>query len=305
MTVSEHPRPIHWAMLAFLCISWGLAFYLIAVGLESFPPLTVVNIRLLVGAVVLAGLMRWQGHRLPREPAWWIRFALLSLVGNLVPFLLITWGETRISSSQAGLLMALMPISTMVMAHYFISHEPLTARRLLGVLMGFAGVVVLMGGEGLTTSGNGQLLAQLAVLAASLSYAANSVYTKRIPPINTLVVATGSLVTGALMLLPFTLALEQPWRIHPAAGSLLAVIMLGVFSTGLATWVYFKVVADCGPGFLSVINYIIPAVAFAAGVVLLGEPASSSQVLGLIAICSGIAMTQQRKPPRTTSASGS
>ena len=132
-------------MLAFLCLFWGLAFYLIAVGLEAFPPLTIVNIRLLVGALVLGGLMRWQGHRLPTQPRWWLRFALLSLVGNLIPFLLIAWSETRISSAQAGLLMALMPISTMVMAHFFIEHEPLTAGRLAGVLLGFLGVVVLIG----------------------------------------------------------------------------------------------------------------------------------------------------------------
>jgi drug/metabolite transporter (DMT)-like permease len=303
MTAPRHPRPRHWAMLAFLCAFWGLAFFLIAVGLESFQPLTVVNIRLFVGAAVLYALMRWQGHRLPVAPAWWRRFALLSLVGNLVPFILIAWGETRISSSQAGLLMALMPISTMVMAHFFISHEPLTPRRMAGVLLGFAGVLVLIGGDSLTGIGGAQLIAQLAVVAASLSYAANSVYTKRIPPINTLVVATGSLIAGTLMLLPWTLIIEQPWHLSPAANSVLATVLLGVFSTGLATWVFFKVVADCGPGFLSIINYIIPAVAFAAGVLLLGEPAQPSQFLGLIAICGGITMTQSRNPVRADAGS--
>ncbi len=282
-------------MLAFLCLFWGLAFYLIAVGLDSFPPLTIVNIRLLVGALVLGGLMRWQGHRLPTQPRWWLRFALLSLVGNLIPFLLIAWSETRISSAQAGLLMALMPISTMVMAHFFIEHEPLTTDRLAGVVLGFLGVVVLIGGEGLSGLGGGQMLAQFCVLTASLAYAANSVYTKRIPPISTLVVATGSLLAGALMLLPITLLIDRPWQLDPASSPLLAVVVLGVFSTGLATWVYFKVVADCGPGFLSIINYIIPAVAFAAGVLLLGEPAHPSQFFGLLAICAGIAMTQRRQ----------
>ena len=283
-------------MLGFLCLGWGFAFYLIAVGLESFPPITVVNIRLLVGALVLGGLMYWQGHRLPRDGRWWLRFALLSLIGNLVPFLLIAWSETRISSAQAGLLMALMPISTMVMAHFFVEHEPLTPRRLAGVLLGFAGVVILIGGEGIPGTAGGELMAQSAVLLASLAYATNTVYTKRIPPINTLVVATGSLVAGAVLLLPLTLAVDTPWRIDTAPAPVLAVLLLGVISTGAATWVYFKVVADCGPGFLSIINYIIPAIAFAAGVLLLGEPAHPSQFLGLVAICAGIAMTRQPRP---------
>ena len=177
-------------MLAYLSLFWGLAFYLIAVALRGFPPLTVVWLRLLVGAGVLYMIMRWQGGRLPMEGAWWIRFVLLSLCGNLLPFSLISWGQTRITSGQAGLLMALMPISTVLLAHFYVAHEQLTSRRLLGIGLGFIGVAVLVGTEALREFGGAQLLGQLAVLAATLSYAVNSVYTKRLPPINTLVVST-------------------------------------------------------------------------------------------------------------------
>ena len=282
-------------MLAYLSVSWGLAFYLIAVALRGFGPLTVVLLRLMVGALVLYPIMRWQGGRLPAEPNWWIRFVLLSACGNLLPFSLITWSETRISSGQAGLLMALMPISTVLLAHVFIPHEQLTRRRLLGVGVGFAGVAVLVGAEALSEFGGAQLLAQLAVLVATLSYAVNAVYTKRLPPIDTLVVATGSLIAGTVMLLPVVLVLEQPWLAHAQLDAWLAAIALGVFATGLATWVYFKVVSDCGPGFLSVINYLIPAIAFAAGVVFLGEAARPSQFVGLLVICAGIALSQPRR----------
>ena len=139
------------------------------------------------------------------------------------------------------------------------------------------------------------MLAQLAVLVATLSYAVNAVYTKRLPPIDTLVVATGSLIAGTVMLLPVVLVLEQPWLAHAQLDAWLAAIALGVFATGLATWVYFKVVSDCGPGFLSVINYLIPAIAFAAGVVFLGEAARPSQFVGLLVICAGIALSQPRR----------
>jgi drug/metabolite transporter (DMT)-like permease len=282
-------------MLAYLSVSWGLAFYLIAVALRGFGPLTVVLLRLLVGALVLYPIMRWQGGRLPAELHWWVRFALLSACGNLLPFSLITWSETRISSGQAGLLMALMPISTVLLAHVFVAHEQLTRRRLLGIGLGFAGVTVLVGAEALSEFGGAQLLAQLAVLVATLSYAVNAVYTKRLPHIDTLVVATGSLIAGTLMLLPVALVLEQPWLTRAPIDAWLAAIALGVFATGLATWVYFKVVSDCGPGFLSVINYLIPAIAFAAGVVFLGEAARPSQFVGLLVICAGIALSQPRR----------
>jgi drug/metabolite transporter (DMT)-like permease len=292
----QRPRLIHWTMLGFLSVAWGFAFYLIAVGLESFAPLTVVNIRLIVGAITLYIIMRWQGHSLPPPGPWWARFAILAITGNLIPFTLISWGETRISSAQAGLLMALMPISTMVLSHFFVHDDALTPRRLAGVLLGFLGVLVLVGGNTLAGLGSGTLIAQIAVLIATLAYAVNSVYTKRIPAINTLVVATGSLIIGSLMLLPFTLYIDQPVLLNSSMPSLLATGLLGVVSTGLATWVYFRVVTDCGPAFLSIINYIIPAIALAAGVIFLGEPAAPSQFLGLVFVLIGIAMTQNRGP---------
>jgi drug/metabolite transporter (DMT)-like permease len=292
----QTPRLTHWAMLGFLSLAWGFAFYLIALGLETFAPLTVVNIRLIVGALVLYIIMRYQGHTLPPMGRWWARFALLALTGNLIPFILITWAETRISSAQAGLLMALMPISTMVLAHFFVQDEAFTARRLAGVVLGFLGVIVLVGGEALGGIGGGALTAQLAVLLATTAYACNAVYTKRLPAFHTLVVATGSLIIGSLMLLPFTLYLEQPTLQDVSGQALLATLVLGVVSTGMATWVYFRVVSDCGPGFLSIINYIIPAIAFAAGVLFLGESAAPSQFLGLLLILFGIAMTQNRNP---------
>ena len=288
----QAPRPIHWLMISFLSLAWGFAFYLIAVGLESFSPLTVVNIRLAVGALTLYLIMHWQGYSLPRSVHWWRRFCLLAITGNLIPFSMISWAETRISSAQAGLLMALMPISTLLLAHFFVHNDTLTPRRLVGIALGFLGVLVLIGGDALAGIGGKALTAQLAVLVATLAYAGNAVYTKSIPSINTLVVATGSLIIGTLILLPFTLAIEQP-QIHTAsAKSLLATLTLGVISTGLATWVYFRVVTDCGPTFLSIINYIIPAIAFAAGVLFLGEPAAPSQFVGLIVILLGIALTQ-------------
>lgn len=287
-------------MLAFLSLFWGFAFYLIAVGLESFAPLTVVNVRLAVGAATLYLVMRYYGYTLPRESVWWWRFLLLSFLGNLLPFTLISWAETRISSAQAGLLMALMPITTMVLAHFFVHGDSLTPRRIAGVVLGLVGVIVLIGGDVLSGIGAGHLIAQLAVLLSTFAYAVNSIYTKRIPASNTLVVATGSLILGTLVLLPFTMIIDRPWTLDPQIHAVLAVVMLGVFSTGLATWVYFKVVSDCGPSFLSIINYVIPVLAFAAGVALLNEPAQPSQFLGLVAICIGIALTQNRSP-RTAS----
>jgi drug/metabolite transporter (DMT)-like permease len=285
-------------MLGYLCLAWGFAFLLIAIALPSFPPLTLVALRLGLGALILYLIMRWQGLALPTDRRWWLHFSLLSILGNLIPFTLISWAEVHITSGQAGLLMALMPISTMVLAHFFVAHEQLTPRRVLGIMAGFAGVVVLVGGDALAGLGGTSLVAQLAVIAATFAYAVNSVYTKRLPPINGLVAATGSLIVGTLIMLPFSVVLEQAWLLQPSAGAWLAAIALGLLSTGLATWVYFIVVSDCGPGFLSLCNYIIPALSFAAGALLLAEPVSGWQFLGLVVICGGIAVSQPRQTSR-------
>lgn len=282
-------------MLGYLSLAWGFAFLLIAVGLQSFPPLTLVTLRLFLGALMLYIIMRRQGLALPTDTRWWLYFAVLSVTGNLIPFTLISWAEVHIASGQAGLLMALMPISTMLLAHFFVAHEQVTPARLLGVIAGFAGVAVMVGADALGGLGGVRLIAQLAVITATFSYAVNSIFAKRLPPLNGLVVATGSLIAGTLLLLPFSLFIDQPWQLQTSLGPWLATIVLGLFSTGLATWIYFIVVSDCGPSFMSMINYIIPALSFAAGALLLGESVNAWQFVGLAAICCGIALSQRRR----------
>jgi len=290
----KQPRLHHWLLIAVLALVWGFAFYLIALALRSFPPITLVALRLIIGAIVLTVIMRWQGLSLPREPIWWWYFSLLALQGNLIPFSLIAWAETTIPSSQAGLIMALMPITTMVLAHYFVAHEKLTSRRAFGVILGFSGVVILMGSQATSGLGNSGLMAQLACVLATFAYAVNAVYIKRLPTMNGLVVGAGSLIAGSLIFIPVALVVDQPWTLTVSGDSVLAIFALGLLATGLATWVYFVVVNDCGPNFISIINYIIPAISFAAGVVLLGEPAELSKFAGLLLVCLGIAISQPR-----------
>jgi drug/metabolite transporter (DMT)-like permease len=193
------------------------------------------------------------------------------------------------------LIMALMPITTMVLAHYFVSGERLTPKRAVGVLLGFFGVLVLMGAQILDGIGGDSLLPQFACVLATLSYAVNSVYVKRIPKINGLVAGVGTLIAGSFIMGPVALVVDQPWTLEVSLTSWMATVALGGVATGLATWIFFYVINDCGPNFLSIINYIIPAISFAAGVVLLSEPASLAQLSGLMLICLGIAISQPRK----------
>lgn len=285
---------LDWVLLLYLSLAWGLAFLLIALALPSFPPLTLVAVRLSLGALTLYIIMRATGLRLPNNRDWWQRFAALAVLGNVIPFSLISWGELYISSSLAGILMALMPINVMVLAHFFLASEPMSVRKVIGFVLGFIGVLVLVGAEALANLGGDAFWAQMAVIAATLFYAVNSIYTKRLPKLPVLVAGTGTLVAGSLMLWPVALLVDHPWTLDINWLPLGAVIILGIFSSGLANWVYFTIVQRQGPSFLSMINYIIPVIAFVAGVSFLGEGATADRYVALVMILLGIAISQRR-----------
>jgi len=288
--------PKHGFLLGYLVLVWGFAFALIAIALEALHPLFIVWTRLCMGAAVMWIVWRWRGQawRLGRE--WWRRLLLLSLTGNIIPFSLIAWAEQTVPSAEVGILMALMPIATLLLAHWLLDDESLTVGRVVGVVAGFVGVGLLMGDELLRSGVEGQLAGQLAAIVATLSYAFNGVYAKRLPDADPVALSVGTLLMGALLLaLPAVLFQggDLGWSIPLKSWA--AVFVLGIMGTGLATWSYFVVVSERGPGFLSTINYLIPAVAFLAGTLWLAEPWSVRHLLALILILLGVALIQWRR----------
>lgn len=284
----------HWALLFYLVIFWGFAFGLIAIGLEGFHPVTVVWARLGLGAVVMWVVFLARAEPFPRQPVWLWRMAALSMLGNLLPFSLIAWAEQSVPSGQAGLLMALMPITTLIMGHYFLSHEKLTAPRVLGVGLGLAGVALILGDDLWQAGSPERLWGQLAILVATIAYAANGIYTKRLPAIHPVTVTAGSLTVGTALLTPCMLYFQGPVDIGHHLDAVGALLLLGVFATGVATWVYFIVVQEVGPGFLSTINYLIPGMALLFGIVVLAEPAGLLQLAALVLILLGVWLIQPR-----------
>ena len=275
---------------------WGFAFALIAVALESFHPLFIVWCRLWMGALVVWCVWRWRRQQWRLGRAWWPRLTLLSLTGNIIPFSLIAWAEQSVPSAEVGILMALMPIATLLLAHWLLDHEPLTRRRFAGVVVGFVGVALLVGDDLLSAGASGQWPGQVAALLATVSYAFNGVYAKRLPAENPVALSVGTLAIGSLLLaVPALWAqLAGPgFDVTAAATSVL--VVLGVMATGVATWCYFVVVTERGPGFLSTINYLIPAVAFAAGTVFLAEPWGWEHLIALGMILVGVSLIQVRQ----------
>jgi drug/metabolite transporter (DMT)-like permease len=283
-----------WLHLAALVVMWGTAFLFTKLAVHSVPPASVVAGRLLLAAVILAGVVGLRGLRLPLADRRWRYFVFVGVVGNCLPFFLISWGQQRIDSGLAGILMAINPLATLVLAHYLVAGERMTLMRVGGFILGFAGIVVLMGPAALLGFGGGHttLIAEAAVLGGALCYAVTTIVARRMPSTEALVAATGVMIVASAVMVPVALVLDRPWTLSVSATSAWAVAVLGVFATALPTIVYFRLIASAGPTFLSLINYLIPLMAVAAGAIVLGESVGVAALAALSLILAGMALAQ-------------
>jgi len=232
-----------------------------------------------------------RGQAFPRSARVWGGFLLMAIAGNSLPFFLISWGQQTVDSGVAGMIMAIMPLMTMLFAHYFVDGETLNRYKILGFSLGITGVTLLLGP---VFSGGGQaLLSGLAIFTAATCYAVNAILIKRLPRFSPMVGACGVLIMASLVLLPFWLLLA-PQNNGISQDSMLAGIGLGIGPTGIATIVLFAVIDRAGPTFLSTINYLVPVVAFFCGAWLLHEPVSWHHFAALGTILGGIAITRLR-----------
>ncbi len=285
MTTVSQRSTGDWARLLALVAIWGTAFLFIDLSLETLPPLTLVTARVSIAATVLLIAVRLLGLEMPRAKGLWARFLLLACVGNAIPFFAISWGQQRVPSGLAGILMGVMPLTTLLLAHFFVPGERMTSRRTIGFVMGFAGVVVLTGPDALSLldGAPSDIVFQLAVLAGALCYAINSILAERMPATHPLVSAACVMLMATAVMLPVSFWVDRPWQLTPSRLSLVSVVWLGLVPTGVATVLYFRIVSSAGPTFLSLMNYLIPGVALATGVAVGGE-SFEWRVLGALAL---------------------
>ncbi|MEE2674386.1 MAG: EamA family transporter [Myxococcota bacterium] len=294
MTATAQRSAGDWARLLGLVVIWGTAFLFIDLSVETIPPATLVTARVGIAAIVLLIAVRFRGLALPGPGALWLRFLLLACVGNAIPFFAISWGQQRVSSGLAGILMAVMPLTTLLLAHFFLPGQHMTRRRTTGFVMGFAGVVVLTGPDTLSLLGGAQsdIVFQLAVLMGALCYATNSILAERMVTTQPLVSAACVMLMASLVILPVSLWVDRPWQLAPSPLSLVSVVWLGLVPTGAATVLYFRIVSSAGSTFLSLMNYLIPGVALATGIVLGGESFEWHILAALALILAGLFTSQ-------------
>ncbi len=281
---------------------FGLSFTLTNISVAELPPLTVVAARLFLAFLILYPLMRFYKTRMPAiGTIWWPLFAS-GFFGNALPFGLISWGQVRVEAGLTAIFMAAMPLATLVLAHLFTSDEKLDRYKFTGVIFGLIGVMVLMGWNNLSQLGD-QTLRQLAILGGALCYAVNAIITKKITHLPKWSAMTALMFASSIMMVPVSLAFDQPWTFQPSADALLALLALAIGPTAMATVLILIIIERQGASFLSQINFMVPVFGMFFGVVFLSEVLPANAYIALVIILFGIALSRygssRRKPVPT------
>ena len=292
-----------WTGFWLLGLIWGSSFMLIRVGVESVHPLHLVFLRVGIAAVGLCLVVIFSGKKIPRDLKTLAALFFIGVGNTVVPFLLITWGEQSVESSMASVLQATAALFTLVIAHFAFADERITPQKILGLMLGFIGVIVLSGRN--LQDGNpftGSFAGQMAIVLASLFYAIFTTYSRKLikGDVAPIVIAaatmlTASYVTGAMIIGGSALgvisyAIES--QLPPEA--LPAILTLAIVNTFFAYVIFYEVVRQLGAAKASMVTYVVPVVGLILGIVVLSEPLDIYIVAGAALIFSGIGIVNVR-----------
>lgn len=285
-----------WAILILLSIVWGGSFFFIEIAVGSVRPMTLVLIRvsLAAAALWLFLLARRQPIAIPAGAI--SAFLILALLNNVLPFSLFAWGQTQIASGLASILNATTPVWGVIVAHLFTRNERMTPAKIAGVLLGFAGVAVMIGSDFVRDIG-GEVAAQVACLVATLCYALAGVYGRRFKAmgISPVMVSTGQLTAAAIVMLPLVLVFEQPWAAPaPPAQAWASLVGLALICTSFAYILYFHLIASAGATNSLLVTFLIPVTAILLGSLILGEVLEARHFAGMALIGAGLAAIDGR-----------
>ena len=289
-------QPKHWTAFIFLGGIWSASFLWIKIALEEIGPNTLVAWRVLFGLLFAGGAVFLQRKAWPRDWASWFPFLLLGITSVAIPFFLITWGELSIDSAVASILNATVPLFTIVIAHLFLDDDRMTMQRVLGLFVGFIGVIVLLS-EDLIAGVHSSLLGQAAVILAAIFYAASSVYARRkTQSAPGLVRGAAPLVSATVVMWLVAPVLENPLKVPQLPITWIAVLWLGILGSGLALILWYYLLHEIGPTRTGMVTYIFPLGGVILGVIFLNEHLSWQLALGaLLIILSIVVVNWQTK----------
>lgn len=279
------------ALLLALATLWGASYTFIKIGVETIPPITLIATRTLIAGLLLLAVLHFRGLSLPKDRATWGRFLVQACLNSAIPFTLIAWAEKTVDAGLAAILNSTTPIFAFLLTALLTRHEPVTGRKLFGVIAGIAGITLVVGLQALNGAGE-QIPAQLAIVAAAIFYAGAVIFGRGFKALDPMMPAAGSLLCGAFILMPLSFAIDRPWTLAPSAASILALLGLSVFSTALAFVIYFRLLHTLGSVGTTAQAYLRVPIGIAIGVIFLGESVSSTALVGLACVITGVmAMT--------------
>jgi len=282
--------PYGWLLLIILSILWGGSFFFVGVVVEAFPPLTIVALRVSLAAIALLAVLYFTGSRMPSNSTVWFAFIGMGVLNNVIPFTLIAWGQTHIASGLASILNATTPLFTVVAAHFLTEDEKMSNLKILGVVFGLTGVVIMIGHEALDGLGD-NILGQFAILGAAMSYSLAVIYGRRFRQlgIKPIVTATGQVTVSSLILIPLAIFYDHPFTLPmPGVGIWLAIVTLAFASTAFAYILYFRILSTAGATNVALVTLLIPVSAVLLGTAVLGEQLELKHMIGLGLISIGL-----------------
>lgn len=291
-----------WSTLVFLSVLWGGSFFLVEIALTNFTPLFIVALRVSIAALAIWIFALAKGLPIPKSGPVWAAFFGMGLLNNVIPFVLIVWGQTEIASGLASILNAATPIFTVIVAGFVLKDEPVTRSKVVGAVLGLLGVTILIG-PGAIMGLNTNLIAQFAVLAAALSYALAGVYGRRFTSmrVNPIIAAAGQLLASSIIMIPMALVFDNPFTLDMTSARVwAAVVALAILSTALAYVLYFQLLEKAGATNLLLVTLLLPITAIFLGYAILGEQLHKLHFAGMVIIGLGLSAIDGRLWQRFT-----
>ena len=275
-------------LLILLSTLWGASYTFIRVGVETIPPVTLIAARTLIAGLLLIVWMSVSGVAMPGSWVIWKRLFVQAFLNSVIPFTLIAWAEQYVEAGVATILNSTAPVFVFFVTWFLTKHEAVTTRKLVGVIAGLLGICLIIGFSALNGLGD-QVLPQLAIVAATICYAGAAIYGRSFQGLSPLVPAAGSLIAGAIVLVPISLIFDRPWALQPSFNSTAALLLLSVFSTAIAFVIYFRLIQTLGSVGTTSQAYLRVPIGVAIGAILLGESLSPTIWMGLGCVVIGVA----------------
>jgi len=285
---------------------WGSAFIAIKISVERIHPISVASLRLIIGAIILYIYFQFKNLKFNLSPAILVLIFFIGLIGNFIPFTLISWSEIYIQSNTAGLLLSVAPIFALILSHFFTKDDKFSFLKLASILVGLFGVLLIMGFDPLSNfylNSSKNLIPKIAIIISALGYVVSSILAYNLKNIDSVTLTTAVTISAAIISIPFLIFVEYNFHSKFSFSNILPLIYLGVFPTAIAFLIRFHIISQAGPIFLSYVAYLIPAFAIIWGFIFLKETVNLNTLIGVILVLLGVFISQKNLMNKETNKS--